>query len=170
MKRIIISVAIGLILNAFAFAQGHTFNNVNTEYTFDLPEDAWKMVVTPTASSPNVEYVYIDRVEGHLEIRKISIGETEIISDLIKREQEQKLQFLPGFVAGKEERFAGNYKGGVFNFEFARAGKNMSGRYYFLRANDSTVYILKFDGYREKLSSIRNQTDYIARTFKLKDK
>jgi hypothetical protein len=56
----------------------------------------------------------------------------------------------------------------VFNFEFVKAGKNMSGRFYYLRANETTVYVLRFTGFRDKLRSIRNQTDQMARSFDLK--
>jgi hypothetical protein len=44
----------------------------------------------------------------------------------------------------------------------------MSGRFYFLKADDKTVYVLRFTGQRDKLRSVRNQTDSIARTFSLK--
>ncbi len=44
----------------------------------------------------------------------------------------------------------------------------MIGRFYFLKAGDNTVYVLRFTGFRDKLRSIRNQTDSIARTFALK--
>jgi len=170
MKQFILSIALSLFFAVFAFAQGQTFSDTNAEYTFELPEATWKMVIKPTIASPNVEYAYGDRMDGHLEIRKIAIRENEVVSDLIQREQEQKLQFLPGFVAGKEENFAGAFKGRAFNYEFVRAGKNMSGRFYYLKADDSTVFVLRFTGLRDKLRVIRNQTDSIARTFKLKDK
>jgi hypothetical protein len=150
-----------------AYAQS-SFSDVNVPYTFDLPEADWKQTVKPSASSPNVEYVYKDRRDGHLEIRKITVAPGELLSDIIAREQEQRLQFLPGYVAGKEENFAGALKGKAFNFEFVRSGRNMSGRFYFLKADDTTVYLLRFTGERDKLRSIRNQTDSIARTFKLK--
>ena len=48
------------------------------------------------------------------------------------------------------------------------AGKPMAGRTYYLQADDRTVYAIRFTGMRDKLSRIRNQTDQIARTFKLK--
>jgi hypothetical protein len=161
------SAVIGLFFAASVFGQ-NTFSDINAAYTFDLPEATWKQTVKPSAGSPNVEYVYGDRRDGHLEIRKISIASGELLSDVIAREQEQKLQFLPGYVAGKEENFAGALKGKAFNFEFVRSGRNMSGRFYFLKADDTTVYLLRFTGERDKLKSIRNQTDSIARTFKLK--
>ena len=172
MKRLIFSfVLFGIISLVFtnnSFAQDQTFSDANVEYTFDLPEPTWKMVIKPSPSNPNVEFAYGDRLDGHLEIRKISVKETDALSDLIRNDQEQKLQFLPGFVAGKEEVFSGNLKGKVFNYEYVRSGKPMSGRFYYLKSDATTLYIVRFTGLRDKLRLIRNQVDSIARTFKLK--
>lgn len=159
------------LLSLFAFAGDLTaqssFSSPDVEYVFELPDDRWKMTVKPSATTPNVEYVFSDRTEGHLEVRKANLPDRGVVSDLIK-EEEQKLQFRPGYVAGKEEPFAGFLRGTAFNFEYVQAGRPMSGRFYFLKANDKTVYILRFTGYRDKLRSIRNQTDQIARTFSIK--
>lgn len=163
-----VSTAVITLFFAFSVFAQSTFSDVNVPYTFEIPEAGWKQTVKPSAGSPNVEYVYGDRRDGHFEIRKISVSSGELLSDVIAREKEQGLPFLPGFVAGKEENFAGVLKGKVFNFEFTRSGRNMSGRFYFLKADDTTVYLLRFTGERDKLKSIRNQTDSIARTFKLK--
>jgi hypothetical protein len=122
------------------------------------------MTVKPSATSPNVEYVFVDRNDGHLEVRRLKVTKEAPFADII-RDEEQKLQFLPGFVAGLDENFAGRLRGAIFNFEFVRAGRPMSGRFYFLRASDDTVYVLRFTGFRDKLRSIRNQTDSIGRTF-----
>ncbi|HEX8250522.1 MAG TPA: hypothetical protein VF599_20270 [Pyrinomonadaceae bacterium] len=172
MKRIfstfVFSAALSVFFALSAFGQNLTFSDLNAAYTFDLPEATWKQTVKPNAASATVEYVYGDRRDGHLEIRKITITAGEMMSDVILREQEQKLQFLPGYVAGKEENFAGALRGKVFNFEYVRSGRNISGRYYFLKSDDTTVYIVRFTGERDKLKAIRNQTDSIARTFKLK--
>lgn len=167
-KRFLFSLVLSLSVAVFAFGQSQTFSDPNVEYTFDLPEVTWKMVVKPTSGSPNVEYAYGDRMDGHFEVRKLAIKNGELISDLIQRDQEQKLQFIPGYVAGKEENFAGALKGRVFNYEYTKSGKNMSGRFYYLRADDSTVYVVRFTGLRDKLRLIRNQTDSIARTFEIK--
>lgn len=173
MRRFLFSLALSLCLSVIfgtsVFAQSQTFSDVNADYTFDLPDAAWKMVSKPTATSPNVEYVYVDRLDAHLEIRKLASKSDELVSDVIARDQEQKLQFLPGYVAGKEENFAGNLRGKAFNYEYIKAGKNMSGRFYYLKTDDSPdVYVLRFTGSRDKLRTIRNQTDSIARTFKPK--
>ena len=148
-------------------AQIASFSDVNTEYVFDLPEGNWKMTVKPSTISPNVEYVYGDRRDGHLEVRKLTLDSGELLSELI-RDEEQKLQFLKGFVAGKDEPFAGKMRGTIFNYEFISSARNMSGRFYFLKADDASVYVLRFTGERDKLRSIRNQTDLIARSFQVK--
>jgi hypothetical protein len=161
------SLAAGFLLSISTFAQTEAFNDASVEYTFNLPETVWKMTTKPSATSPNVEYVYGERQSGHLEVRKTTLKPDAAISDLIS-DEEQKLQFLNGYVAGKQEDFKGSFGGKVFNYEFVRSGRNMSGRFYFLKVDDKTVYILRFTGFRDKLRSIRNQTDSIARTFDLK--
>ena len=163
----LLSVVFGLFLAVSALAQSPVFSDENVEYTFGLPEAVWKMTVKPSPTSPNVEYVYGDRMNGYLEIRKLNVKADSLLSEVIASEEE-KLKFLQGYVAGKEENFAGNMRGTAFNFEFVRSGRNYSGRFYFLRANPTTVYVLRFTGLKEKLISIRNQTDSIARTFELK--
>lgn len=153
---------------AAVFAQTSTFDDPNVEYTFALPDSKWKMTAKPSATSPNVEYVYVDRLDGHFDVRKITPEKDASMADVI-RSEENKLQFNPGFVAGKEEKFAGRLDGTVFNFEFVRSGRAMSGRYYFLRSGNF-VYLLRFTGFRDKLRLIRNHTDSIARTFGIKEK
>ena len=167
LHKFLVSLAIGLLFAVSAFAQNNTFTDPNVDYTFDLPEAVWKMTVKPSEIKPNVEYVYGDKSDGHLEIRKLTVKSDEILSDTIANE-ERKLQFLQGYVAGKEEQFRGSLTGKVFNYEFVRSARNMSGRFYFLKADDTTVYVLRFTGERDKLRAIRNQTDSIARTFEIK--
>lgn len=148
-------------------AQISTFSDANVEYTFDVPNSRWKITAKPSATSPNVEYVYVDRNDGHLEVRKLTVAQDSVLSDVI-RDEEDKLKFLPGYVAGKEENFGGKLSGRVFNFEYIKSARPMSGRFYFLKANPTTVYVLRFTGFQDQLRSIRNQTDAVARTFSLK--
>ena len=158
----------GLVFAVSAAAQGGSFSNADVEYSFELPDSKWKITVRPSATTPNVEYVYVERNDGHLEVRKLNVPDKTSVTDII-REEEQKLQFNKlGYVAGKEEAFSGFLNGTVFNFEFVRSGRPMVGRFYFLKAGENSIYVLRFTGYRDKLRSIRNQTDSIARTFTLK--
>ena len=165
-KKFYFSLAVVLAFAFSAFAQTKTFSNENVEYTFDLPNENWIMVVKPSKLSPNVEYVYNDRSDGHFEIRKLTANSGETMTDVI-RSEETKLQFLPGFVVGKEEVFRGNFDGKVLNYEYVRSGRNWSGRMIFLKIDDKTYYALRFTGMKDKLLSIRNNTNSIGRSFDL---
>jgi hypothetical protein len=147
-----------------AFAQESVFSHPDVNYSFSVPDAKWRITGRPSATSPNVELVYGDRRDGHLEVRKLTVAKNAILYDVIQ-DEESKHQFLRGFVAGKDENFAGKLRGTVFNFEYVQDGRNMSGRHYFLRANETTVYVLRFTGPKDGLRTIRNQTDSIARTF-----
>lgn len=165
---LVILMCVMTLSGVSVFAQEEeVFARPTVDYSFTLPEKKWKLTVEPSATSPNVEYVYGDRFDGHLEVRKLTIPKDSIMTDVVQ-DEEQKLQFRPGFVSGKEENFSGKLKGAVYNFEYVAAGKNMSGRFYFLKANDTTVYILRFSGQKDSLRGLRNQTDSIARTFGVK--
>ena len=69
---------------------------------------------------------------------------------------------------GKGTEFNGQLKGTVFSYEFVNQGRNMDGRIYFLRLDSRTFYILYFTVASEKLPSLRDQMDSIARSFRLK--
>jgi hypothetical protein len=71
-------------------------------------------------------------------------------------------------MAGKDDPFNGRLDGVTLSYEFTQAGKAMVGRSYYLQADERTVYVLRFTGLRQKLVSIRNQTDSIARSLKIK--
>ena len=148
-------------------AQDDVFSHPDVVYSFSIPDTRWRMTSKPSATSPNVEYVFGERRDGHLEVRKLTVPKDTILIDVIQ-DEETKQQFLKGFVAGKEENFAGRLRGTVFNFEYVQDGRNMTGRHYFLRANETTVYVLRFSGPKDTLRSIRNQTDSIARTFSVR--
>ena len=64
--RSLILSALVMLVGTFAMAQNETFSDTNADYTFAVPDAKWKMTVKPSATSPNVEYVFGDRVEGHL--------------------------------------------------------------------------------------------------------
>ena len=161
-------LVVTLVFSAAAHGQDGVFSSPNTDYTFKLPDPKWKMTVSPSATSPNVEYVFGDRLNGHLQIRRLSVQKSEILTDLVHNIEEPKLQFLDGFIAGKDENFRGKLSGLIFNFDYIKDNKDMSGRFYYLRANDTTVYVLRFSGFQASLRSLRGDTDSIARTFSMK--
>lgn len=172
MRRLSIMFACALAALVFSsfniFAQTETFSDANVDYTLELPSSAWRLSEKPDADHALAGFIYGDRMDGYLQIRKEVVDAGIKPADLSRRESEQKLRFLPGFVEGKEEKFEGRMNGVAFNYEFTRAGKPMTGRIYYLQADNRAVYVLRFTGLRDRLGRIRNQMDIIARSFRLK--
>ena len=167
MRRVLVFVlALFALLAPVALAQ-QVYTSDKIDYSFEIPSATWRAIVEPDSAHEHPEFVYGDRLDGYLTIRKEVIDPNASIADLIERDQ-VKLRFLPGFVEGKQEPFNGRLDGTTVSYEFVKTGKPMLGRTYYLRADNRTIYALRFTGLRDKISRIRNQTDLIARTFKLK--
>lgn len=149
-------------------AQEHSYTSSKGNYAVTFPSPTWRLVDEPDDIHQHAEFVYGDRNDGYLRIRKESLDEGSTVSEFARRDQEQKVRFLPGYVDGKEDKFVGRLSGVTISYEFTQAGKPMAGRTYYLQAEGNTVYALRFTGSRDKLSRIRNQTDQIARSFQLK--
>ena len=151
-----------------ANAQEHTYSSARLNYTVDFPSDTWRLIGEPDDIHQHAEFVYGDRNEGYLRIRKEALEEGLTVKEFGLRDQDQKVRFLPGYVDGKTDDFRGRLEGVTISYEYTQAGKPMAGRTYYLHADSHTVYALRFTGMRDKLSRIRNQTDQIARSFRLK--
>lgn len=151
-----------------SIAQSHSYTSSKVEYIVEFPSPLWRLVDEPNEVHQHAEFVFGDRNDGYLRIRKEALDEGLSVREFARRDQEQKVRFLPAYVDGKEETFAGRMSGVTISYEFTQAGRPMAGRTYYLQADGRTVYALRFTGMRDKISRIRNQTDQIARTFKLK--
>jgi opacity protein-like surface antigen len=160
--RLFLTVALLLCGAASAARAQEPYQAGTDEYTLELPSPSWK-------AGARAEFVNNgDRGDGYLRIRKDVLAPDTSLSEAARREADLKLRYLPGFVGGKEERFAGSLNGIAYGYEYTSAGKPMAGRIYFLRADERTVYLLHFTGRSERLLRIRNHTDAIARSFKLR--
>ena len=144
------------------------YTHDKVDYSFELPSPTWRSILEPDAAHEHPEFVYGDRLDGFLTIRKEVVDAGTTAAELARRDQDLKLRFLPGFIEGKQEPFNGRLEGVTISYEFVRTGKPMLGRTYYLQVDNRTIYALRFTGLRDKLSRIRNQTDLIARTFKMK--
>jgi hypothetical protein len=168
MKRILtLSLVIVSLLVQVVNAQ-QTYTHDQVDYTFELPSTMWRTIIEPDTTHEHPEFVYGDRLDGYLTIRKEIVEAGTSASQLAQRDADLKLRFLPGFVQGKEEPFKGRLEGVTLSYEYVRSGKPMLGRTYYLQVDNRTIYALRFTGLKDKLTRIRNQSDLIARTFKIK--
>ena len=168
MRRVLAFVLVMFALLAPVALAQQVYTHDKVDYTFDIPSPTWRVILEPDAGRGHPEFVYGDRLDGYLTIRKEVVEAGTTAADLAHRDEDLTLRFLPGFVEGKTDSFNGRLDGVTMSYEFVRTGKPMLGRTYYLQADSRTVYALRFTGLRDKLSRIRNQTDLIARTFKLK--
>jgi hypothetical protein len=139
---------------------------VEEGYQIVVPEGWHKVEYKDGAAVSRVEYVYKDRSNALLKIKRVRPSSGEGPAQISERELETVLRFTPGFVRGKSEDFAGGKLAGMMvQYEFSRGGKPMLGRSYYLRGTDAAVWVLHFTGERTSLSQLRAVTDRMARDF-----
>ena len=165
-KAVLLVALLCLVWSEGAAQEAYTSDKV--DYQIEFPSAAWKKISEPDDGRDHAEFVYGDRLDGYLQIRKEIVDAGTTPSDLARRDQDQKFRFFPGFVEGKQEPFSGRLNGVTATYEFVKTGKPMLGRVYYLQGDNRTIYALRFTGLRDKLARIRNQTDAIARSFRLK--
>lgn len=169
MKHLTAILVLMLITGSISIAVSQQLYTSADGYTLELPTAEWRALAEGDSAHDHEEFVNgTDRLQGFLQVRKEVVDAETKPSDLARRDLDQKLRFLPGFVEGKQESFSGKLEGVTVSYEFVKTGKPMMGRIYYLQADNRTIYALRFSGTRDKLARIRNQTDLIARSFKLK--
>ena len=168
MKHLLAFVVLTLIAGSFGVAQAQVpYTDNDDGYSLELPSEEWRVISEADASNGRTAFIFGDRLQGYLQVRKEIVDAETSPEQQGRRDLDQKLRFLQGFVEGKMERFTGNLSGVTVSYEFVRTGKPMMGRIYYLQADNRTIFALRFTGLRDKLARIRNQTDSIARSFKL---
>jgi hypothetical protein len=170
MRLILVALLLIIPFSTNAEAQ-QTFTREGVEYVLDLPSPSWR-AVSRVDVHEHLEFVNGDDYNnGYLRLRKKLVPPDTTSEDLFREAEKWELQKLPGYVVcsgGKGTEFNGRLKGTVFSYEFVNQGKNMDGRIYFLRLDNHTFYVLYFTVASEKLPSLREQMDSIARSFRLK--
>ena len=151
-----------------AHAQDGAYTSETDDYTLELPSQAWKALPRTDSAHQHTEYVNGERTDGYLRVRRGMLSGETNLSEYARNEADTKLRFMPGFVGGKESPFSGRLGGIVTTYEYTSAGKPMAGRIYYLKADERTIFVLHFQGARDRLQRIQNQTDAIARSFKPK--
>lgn len=172
MRRTTKLLTCALVLLAFgaaaASAQEQPYTGETDDYAIELPSEVWKAVPRSDSERRHLEFINGVRSDGYLVVRRDVVEGGTKLQEFARAEADTKLRYKPGFVIGKDERFTGRLSGVVLNYEYTQGGKPMAGRVYYLQADGRTVYVLHFTGLRDKLQRIQNQTDAIARSFRLK--
>jgi hypothetical protein len=172
MRRLLTIAALALAFVAASSAaraqETRTYTTDKIEYALDLPNATWRAVPRADSMHEHVDFIYGDRGDGLLRIRKELVDDGAKLEDLARRDQDNKLRFQHGYVEGRQDNFPGRLKGIASSYEFTGGGKPMVGVIYYLQADPRTVYVLHFTGAKDTLLRVRSQTDSIARSFRVK--
>lgn len=171
MRKALIIITL-ICLNALnASAQSWTFARDGVDYVVDLPSATWR-VVPRVDVHQHVEFVNgNNEVDGYLRLTKILVDPGTTAANLFQADQKWNLERLPGYVVCSDcngQAFSGYLSGAAFSYEFISGGRTMGGRVYYLQLDKRTFYALRFTAARDKLQSIREQMEFIARSFRMK--
>jgi hypothetical protein len=152
-----------------AFGQ-EVFDDPDGQYTVTLPSGWIAVVSQDSLGRKEVNIVFKVRENGSLKIRRVDNVEPSVsVTDFAKRDEEETVRFQPGYDKISHENFlmGGGRTGSLLSYDYKNtAGQPFTGRNYYLRTDEKTIYVLRFTGRRNILGSLRNQTDSIARSFK----
>ena len=171
MRKALIIVTLVFLNSLNASAQSWTFARDGVEYVMDLPSATWR-VVSRIDVHEHLEFVNgSNEVDGYLRLTKILVDSDTTAAKLFESDEKRNLQQLPGYVICsdcKGEAFRGYLSGVTFSYEYIIGGRTIVGRVYYLQLDKRTFYALRFTVSRDKLQGVREQMDFIARSFRLK--
>src|SRR4030095_8338496 len=98
-----------------ATAQEQTTSETK-EYALELPSAGWRAVPRADSAHENTEFVFNARTDGSLRVRREAVEGDTKLSDFARAQADTKLRYLPNFVGGKEDKFAGRPSGLVSNY------------------------------------------------------
>ncbi len=95
MRRLKIFLALAAMLalaSVLATAQ-QTFTSDHAGYTLELPSEKWRVTQEPDSLHEHAEFIYGDRNDGYLRIRKDVVEAGATAADISQRDKDQKLKF-----------------------------------------------------------------------------
>jgi hypothetical protein len=148
------------------------FEDPEGKYTIALPSGWLGIVNRDGLGRADVNIVFRVRENGSLKIRRIDDAdpETEVL-DYANRDEADRIRFAPSYSKLKMEKFlvSPNNYGALLSYDYkTTSDQPFTGRVYYVRTDERTVYVLQFTGRKSTLGVLRNQTDVIARSFKVK--
>ena len=163
-----LSASLGAIC---AFAQTEAFEDPDGKYTLNLPTGWLGVVNTDGLGRNEVNIVYKVRENGSLKIRVAEVAPDTEPMDYATQDERERVRFAPSYDKISMEKFllGGTRTGALLSYDYKNAsGQLFTGRVYYVRADEKTIYVLQFTGRRNILGTLRSHTDLIARSLKLK--
>lgn len=161
-------VFVALLFPSAVRSQTGSFTYNNGNYALKLPSTKWRAIKVPGVAHDSTEFRYGDQGLVQMRIRGEIVDPGLTSEDLVQRRQQSDRVFLDGYVKGRVESFQGELSGTKYPYEYVTLGKPMARQIYYLEANDRFIYRVEFTGPPDELRGIGDQTDFIARSFRLR--
>lgn len=164
-------VILTALLTTNAFAQ-ESFEDPEGNYAVTLPSGWLGIVNKDGLGRTDVNIVYKVRENGALKVRRVEDADAKLdLMAYAAKDESDRVRFNPGYDKIALEKFligAGKV-GALLAYDYkSTSGQPFTGRIYYLRADEKTIYVLQFTGRRNILGTLRSHTDAIARSFKAK--
>ena len=171
MKKLATGLTLVLLVLLFPYAvtsQTRSLTYRDSNYVLDLPSAKWRAISLYGVAQDSTEFRYGDQGLIQMRIRRQLVDAGVLPTDLLVHQQSSDRVFLRGYVKGQQEIFQGRLSGVKYPYEYISGGQPVGGLIYYLQADNRTIYRIEFIGPPEGLLNIGDQTDFIARSFRLK--
>jgi hypothetical protein len=165
-------LALLISLSAIQATAQEVFEDPEGQYTVTLPAGWIGIVNKDGLGRADVNIVFKVRENGALKIRRADDIDPKMeLIDFAAKDESERVRFNPGYDKISMEKFVINAgrNGALLAYDYkTTSGQPFTGRTYYLRIDEKTVYILQFTGRKNILGTLRSHTDAIARSFKAK--
>ncbi len=175
MKRNFVFAFSLLILTAVFAVDGlaqEVFEDPDGKYSISLPA-GWLGIVNKDGLGRNdVNIVYKVRENGALKVTRVEEAEGKMDAmEYASKDESERIRFNPKYDKISLEKFVigAGKSGALLSYDyFSTSGQPFTGRVYYLKTDENTIYRLQFTGRKNILSTLRSHTDAIARSLKTK--
>lgn len=169
-----VTTALALLVSALlspftAGGQTQRYTVATGECALDMPSPQWRAVKVPGADYPRDFRFSNDDGVVRLRIRREILKDEDVsTTDVAERQRLLDRSARRGYVTATVEDFAGALSGTKYSYEYVSGGKPIATVLYYLRVTERAIYRLEFTGPSRMLLDLTDQTEAIARSFRLK--
>lgn len=160
------------VLPATEAAAQEIFEDPEGQYTVSLPAGWLGIVSRDGLGRADVNIVFKVRENGALKIRRVDDIDPKMEAmDYAVKDESERLRFNPGYDKINLEKFliGAGKAGALLSYDYKNtSGQPFTGRAYYLKTDEKTIFVLQFTGRKNILSTLRSHTDAMARSFKTK--
>lgn len=141
------------------------------QYVLDLPSAQWRAITVSGAAHPRDFSFSDDNGVVGLRIRREIVKNEDVsTSDVAERQRRLDRSARLGYVTRTVESFKGALSGTKYSYDYVSGGKPIATVIYYLRVTKRAIYRIEFTGSPKMLLDLADQTESIARSFRLKNR